>query len=190
MSVSVSMYRSEKFERDDTVSRDISNAGTEDKYLIKYLPDGGISEKLMSAKMDSDIRKIKADDCSINKNKSHEEIADSSRLEEDSSNDSAYFQGKNKKDNVSQTHSKSKTLKQENLDDDQNALAIKKTSFSVSDILDPQKFIGCNGNRTPVWHPWLRDDVVQDYSKSNLEREEKIKGVYKQLTRYLVTCKK
>ncbi|KAH3788744.1 homeobox protein slou-like [Dreissena polymorpha] len=45
---------------------------------------------------------------------------------------------------------------------------IRTTSFSVSDILDPNKFVGCGLNK--VWHPWLRDEGVRDYSKSSFER--------------------
>lgn len=46
----------------------------------------------------------------------------------------------------------------------------RTTSFSVTDILDPNKFVGCSGV-SRVWHPWLRDEGVRDYSRSNLDRK-------------------
>ena len=180
MSVSVSMYHSEKFERDGTVPRDIaSKTGSEEKILIKYLPDARISEN-KCIKKEGEIRKLKSEECDTNMN----EVVDVEgnhelkRLEGESSNDSEQFRGKVNKDNTSTHSNDNGSLNDEHLDDAEKV--VKKTSFSVNDILDPQKFIGCSSNnsRTPVWHPWLNDNVVQDYSKSNLERGERTKGLY------------
>ncbi|WAR21567.1 SLOU-like protein [Mya arenaria] len=58
-----------------------------------------------------------------------------------------------------------------NVNDDINVIGENKviaTSFSVSDILDPNKFVGCGTGR--VWHPWLRDEGVRDYTKSRLDQ--------------------
>ncbi|KAL4231469.1 DNA binding [Mactra antiquata] len=52
-----------------------------------------------------------------------------------------------------------------------NDVKIRTTSFSVSDILDPNKFVGCSGSQR-VWHPWMRDEGVRDYSRSNLDKEK------------------
>lgn len=54
-------------------------------------------------------------------------------------------------------------------DDDRNEVKVRTTAFSVSDILDPNKFVGGCGIQR-VWHPWLRDEGVRDYTKSNLEK--------------------
>lgn len=51
-------------------------------------------------------------------------------------------------------------------------IRVRTTAFSVADILDPNKFVGCH-NVARVWHPWLRDEGVRDYSRSNLERDNK-----------------
>lgn len=53
--------------------------------------------------------------------------------------------------------------------DNINEIKVRTTSFSVSDILDPNKFVGGCGLQR-VWHPWLRDEGVRDYTKSNLEK--------------------
>lgn len=54
--------------------------------------------------------------------------------------------------------------------DDEQENKIKGTSFSVIDILDPNKFVGCGEQR--VWHPWRCDDGgVRDYSKTSLDGE-------------------
>jgi len=43
----------------------------------------------------------------------------------------------------------------------------RTTSFSVLDILDPNKFVGCGAGRT--WSPWGAG-AVRDYSKTSLDR--------------------
>ena len=185
MSVSVTMYRSEKFETGDIVSRDHSDSEPGDKYLMDY-SDKRISEtrKRMQNGVESSGRDAKMDsDFSDNETNSYEHVPNHRRLgieqngDHELSNVSASVESTKNKENVLQTHTRNKT-KQENSDNSEDAVNVRKTSFSVSDILDPQKFIGSNGGRTPVWHPWLREDVVQDYSKSNLEREEKQRGLY------------
>lgn len=55
------------------------------------------------------------------------------------------------------------------VDNDEDVHKVQTTSFSVTDILDPNKFVGCN-TVSRVWHPWLRDEGVRDYSRSNLDR--------------------
>lgn len=55
--------------------------------------------------------------------------------------------------------------------DENEESKVKTTAFSVADILDPNKFVGCN-NVPRVWHPWLRDEAVRDYTRSNLEKEK------------------
>lgn len=55
---------------------------------------------------------------------------------------------------------------------------VKTTAFSVADILDPNKFVGCH-SEPRVWHPWLRDEGVRDYSRSNLEKGRESKGSLK-----------
>lgn len=55
-------------------------------------------------------------------------------------------------------------------------IRVRTTAFSVADILDPNKFVGCH-NVARVWHPWLRDEGVRDYSRSNLEKERDSKGL-------------
>lgn len=177
MSVSVAAYRAEKFGAEDSMSRDISNTGSDDNYLINY-KDSRVSEKVTAVGLNSDSRKRKSqmDDYTSVKVNLQDSNSEDNRLDGESSNDSISFQhNKNNRNNASKATPSDKTLKHENSENEEKLLAIKKTSFSVSDILDPQKFISCSGNRAPVWHPWLRDDVVQDYSKSNLEREEKTK---------------
>ena len=62
------------------------------------------------------------------------------------------------------------TVRQAQRTNNNSSNNVKKTSFSVSDILDPHKFVGCGSQR--VWHPWSRDEGVRDYSKSNLDREQ------------------
>lgn len=53
--------------------------------------------------------------------------------------------------------------------EDKHEIKIKSTPFSVLDILDPHKFVGCGEHR--VWNPWSCDDGARDYSKTSLERE-------------------
>ncbi|XP_045189607.2 homeobox protein slou-like [Mercenaria mercenaria] len=60
-----------------------------------------------------------------------------------------------------------------NLNEDETS-KVKTTAFSVNDILDPNKFVGCQ-SESRVWHPWLRDEGVRDYSRSNLEKKKDIK---------------
>lgn len=55
-------------------------------------------------------------------------------------------------------------------DELEDADKVRTTAFSVTDILDPNKFVGCN-SVPRVWHPWIRDEGVRDYSRSNLERD-------------------
>jgi len=50
-----------------------------------------------------------------------------------------------------------------------NDIKVRTTAFSVSDILDPTKFVGGCGVQK-VWHPWIRDEGVRDYTKSNLNK--------------------
>lgn len=185
MSLSITTYRLENFESEDIMSRDNSDSNPDDKYLMEYSNKRTVEKRVpVRSGSESSERDIKMDtDFPKSDIVLEDQVSDPMRLrlgsaEEDSSNDSASFEIRNKADNLKQMLSKDKTVNQENTENSANSVTVRKTSFSVSDILDPQKFIGCSGNRTPVWHPWLRDDMVQDYSKSNLDREEKLKGSY------------
>ena len=179
MSVSVTMYRSEKFEANDILSRDIRMPSVVgDKYLMDY-SDKRISESIMDAQdgMESSGIGVKVDS---DFSDTEESVSNAVRTERDSrdnkcSSDSNSGETTKQKQNLQQTRNR---MRQEHSNNSENEATVRKTSFSVSDILDPQKFIGSNGGRTPVWHPWLREDVVQDYSKTNLDREEKLKGSY------------
>ena len=187
MSVSVTMYRSEKFEANDIVmSRDIHVTDAGDKYLMDYsdkrIPESrmGVQDGLESCDIDTKMES----DFSDAETGSVEPVSNHSGLgferncrDNECSKDGASIESTKNKQNVQQTQTRNK-MRPENSDNAENEANLRKTSFSVSDILDPQKFIGSNGGRTPVWHPWLREDIVQDYSKTNLEREEKLKGSY------------
>lgn len=65
-----------------------------------------------------------------------------------------------------------------------NENKVRTTSFSVSDILDPNKFVGGCGIQK-VWHPWLRDEGVRDYTKSNLEKHSDDTSVTGKLLMYI-----
>lgn len=86
--------------------------------------------------------------------------------------------------NGDQVDNKNSNVNQ-NLIDNGNENKIRTTSFSVSDILDPNKFVGGCGIQK-VWHPWLRDDGVRDYTKSNLDRGSEETAGH---GRYLDNCK-